>query len=174
MTTTTTNTLTRETVQTATMAQLVAYYNERAGASIRKFETRAKGIERCLKYIELDASPMAKMTMSLTTGRLAVKKGSAAPKADAPKTKQSVKSKPAPVAKKPVAKTGARAMFAETDIIRVVHKGANPKRGTAAERYELYRDGMTVAAYIAAGGQRRDVVWDSAHKGWIRVEPARA
>jgi len=36
----------------------------------------------------------------------------------------------------------------------------NPKRGTAAARYELYKNGMTVGKYIELGGQLRDVTWD--------------
>jgi len=45
----------------------------------------------------------------------------------------------------------------------------NPKRGTAAERYNLYKNGMTVGKYIELGGQLRDVTWD-AKKGWISAE----
>ncbi|MBW4091922.1 MAG: hypothetical protein HIU82_12570 [Proteobacteria bacterium] len=50
---------------------------------------------------------------------------------------------------------------------------ANPKRtGSAAHgRFALYETGMTVAAFIAAGGQRIDVAYDAAH-GFIRVDPA--
>ena len=75
-------------------------------------------------------------------------------------------------AAKPKAPTGGRASFGVDDVITVVHKGENPKRGTAAERYDLYKSGMTVAAYIAAGGQRRDVVWDQ-KMGWITVRAAK-
>lgn len=45
----------------------------------------------------------------------------------------------------------------------------NPKRGTAAERYNLYKNGMTVGKYIELGGQLRDVTWD-AKQGWISAE----
>ena len=45
----------------------------------------------------------------------------------------------------------------------------NPKRGTAAERYNLYKNGMTVGKYIELGGQLRDVTWDAKH-GWISAE----
>ena len=44
----------------------------------------------------------------------------------------------------------------------------NPKRGGAAERFKLYKSGMTVAEYIAAGGKVQDVAWDS-KKGYIKV-----
>jgi hypothetical protein len=46
----------------------------------------------------------------------------------------------------------------------------NPKRNNtlARERYELYRVGMTVAEYIAAGGRSGDVNHDIA-EGYIAV-----
>ena len=48
---------------------------------------------------------------------------------------------------------------------------ANPKRpGSAAHRrFALYRTGMTVAAFVAAGGQRIDVAYDAGH-GFIRLD----
>ena len=45
----------------------------------------------------------------------------------------------------------------------------NPKRGTAAARYALYKNGMTVGKYIELGGQLRDVTWD-VKQGWISAE----
>lgn len=47
----------------------------------------------------------------------------------------------------------------------------NPKReGTAAHaRFNLYKTGMTVEAFLAAGGTRADVNHDSSH-GFIRLE----
>lgn len=45
----------------------------------------------------------------------------------------------------------------------------NPKRGTAAERYNLYKNNMTVGKYIELGGQLRDVTWD-VKQGWISAE----
>lgn len=37
---------------------------------------------------------------------------------------------------------------------------SNPKRGASAKRFELYRNGMTVGQYVAAGGKRADIMWD--------------
>lgn len=51
--------------------------------------------------------------------------------------------------------------------IKVLVKG-NPKRGTAAQRYDLYKNGMTIGEYINKGGQLRDVIWD-AKQGWIEL-----
>ena len=48
----------------------------------------------------------------------------------------------------------------------------NPKReGTAAHaRFALYRDGMTVAEFIKAGGTRADLAWDSAaSRGLVKI-----
>ena len=45
---------------------------------------------------------------------------------------------------------------------------SNPKRGESAERFALYRDGMTVGEYLAAGGVSKDVNWDAA-RGYISV-----
>lgn len=49
----------------------------------------------------------------------------------------------------------------------------NPKRpnSEAAERFDLYRTGMTVGEYIAAGGRQRDITWD-AKQGYIRLVDA--
>lgn len=50
---------------------------------------------------------------------------------------------------------------------RTIHNiQPNPKRaGTgAAERYAMYREGMTVAEYLSAGGIMRDIAWDARQK----------
>lgn len=45
----------------------------------------------------------------------------------------------------------------------------NPKKGTAAVRFDLYKNGMTVGKYIELGGQLRDCAWDS-KVGFISVK----
>lgn len=47
---------------------------------------------------------------------------------------------------------------------------ANPKRpgSKSHARFALYVDGMTVEAFLAAGGKRADLAWDAAH-GYIAV-----
>jgi hypothetical protein len=42
----------------------------------------------------------------------------------------------------------------------------NPKRGTAAKRFALYRDNMTIKEALDAGVKAEDISWD-AKKGWI-------
>jgi hypothetical protein len=90
-------------------------------------------------------------------------------KAEKPKAKVAAAKPKASKPKATNATPRGKALFTEDGVITVKHKGENPKRGTAAERFELYRSGMTVAAYILSGGQRRDVVWDQ-HQGWISVK----
>lgn len=58
--------------------------------------------------------------------------------------------------------------IAGTAKIKILVK-ENPKRGGAADRYALYKNGMTVDEYIAAGGKRADVNWDVA-QGFIEVK----
>lgn len=164
MTTTLTTASSKIDVSAASMSELVAFYNATTGKSIKKFETRAKGVERCLALlVEPKPAPSA-------MGQIA----KSVIKADATtapaKRPLAPKAQPKPAAKKPAAAPvgRGRAHFSEAGVITILHKGENPKRGTAAERYDLYRSGMTVAAYIAAGGQRRDVVWDQ-KMGWIKV-----
>lgn len=45
----------------------------------------------------------------------------------------------------------------------------NPKRGESAERYSLYKSGMTVGKYLELGGYSKDIGWDVAH-GFISAE----
>ncbi len=45
----------------------------------------------------------------------------------------------------------------------------NPKRGASAVRFAIYKNGMTVEAFLAAGGTRADLRWDTAH-GFIAVK----
>ena len=66
-----------------------------------------------------------------------------------------------------------RAKVDNTAVITVLVEG-NPKKRTAAARFEKYKTGMTVQEYIdAIGGDVtlgvNDVLWDSG-KGWIKWE----
>lgn len=186
-------------VQSASMAELVAFYNAVSGKpAIKKFETRAKGVERCLPLLKPEGAPAPTGVNPETAPKAVVK---AVAKAEHSSRKAARKPGPVTVtspmgaivkavtakpkkapAKKPAAKkttkpkarratsNGERAAPLSGDAkITLVHKGENPKRAAAAERFGLYRTGMTVDAYIAAGGQRRDVVWD-AKQGWITVK----
>lgn len=92
------------------------------------------------------------------------------------KRKPALKEASAPAAKNAAKKTSASAKkaapveteggrrgrqpnIAGTAKIKVLVK-ENPKRAKAAERFDLYKNGMTVDEYIAAGGTRADINWD--------------
>ena len=106
----------------------------------------------------------------------AAKKPAAKPEAAAKKTaptktaaKPEVKkAAPAKKAEAAAAKKPGRAPAFTDDMKIKVLVGENPKRGSAAERFALYKNGMTVAAYLDAGGKRPDISWDS-KQGWIQV-----
>lgn len=67
--------------------------------------------------------------------------------------------------------TGAKTKYPDNWVI-TVNAQENPKRADAARRFALYKTGMTVGEYIAAGGLRTDINWDSNPKnGWISVNP---
>lgn len=55
-------------------------------------------------------------------------------------------------------------------IIRILAT-ENPKRpgSESYTRFALYQDGMTVQAFLDAGGRRADLVWDT-EKGFISLE----
>lgn len=196
-------------VAAAAMSELVKFYNDLTGKSIKKFETRAVGVARCVALLkdvpppQRDAAEQAAVrsvarktpehvkaarrsgpgvVIAKTPDGAEVRKvvrGRAPTAMDqmvatvaakpAEKRRAPTKVAAAPAKKTPTKKpSGSAPRISEDSVITILHKGENPKRGTAAERYALYRTGMTVAAYIAAGGQRRDVLWDS-KCGWIKV-----
>jgi hypothetical protein len=78
-----------------------------------------------------------------------------------------------PVAKKTAAKAeagtrGRKPAIADTAKIKLLVK-ENPKRGTAAERFSLYKNGMTVGDALEAGMKRADINWDVG-QGFIEVK----
>lgn len=71
----------------------------------------------------------------------------------------------APAAKKPGA-----AKHAASAALTWSSKAPAVKRGAAAIRYAAYHGAVTVAAYLAAGGTRADLAWDSApSRGFITI-----
>lgn len=58
----------------------------------------------------------------------------------------------------------------EERVITVMAAGNPKKVGSAArERFALYKTGMTVGQFLAAGGSRADIRWDSSH-GFIKID----
>lgn len=80
-------------------------------------------------------------------------------------TPAETKAAPAKATKKsapvPTEKTGPgrKSAFGDSMKITLIAK-ENPKRAKAAERFALYKTGMTIGDYIAAGGTMADVRWD--------------
>lgn len=84
-------------------------------------------------------------------------KKAAAVEAKAAPAKSTKKSAPAPVEK---AGPGRKSAFNDSMKITVLVK-ENPKRAKAAERFALYKNGLTIADYVTAGGTLADVRWDT-------------
>lgn len=87
-------------------------------------------------------------------------------KAEAKASKSSSKAGKAP--KKEA--TGRPPLFQDGQKIKLLVK-ENPKReGTGAyERFAIYKNGMTVAQYLAAGGKRSSLKYDTEH-GFIEIK----
>ena len=100
------------------------------------------------------------------------------PPAKRPAAKKVAEAKPAakkaaPAKKKAAAKEegagrGRAPNISDDAKIKLLVK-ENPKRAAAAERFDLYKNGMTVAEYLKAGGKRADVNWD-VKQGFIEVK----
>lgn len=67
--------------------------------------------------------------------------------------------------KKTTSRPGRKPEYSDNDLIATV-VDENPKKvGSAAhERFSLYKKGMKVGEYLAAGGNRADLAWDVEHK----------
>ncbi len=76
--------------------------------------------------------------------------------------------------KKAKKETKPRAAFDPEAKITLLVK-ENPKRSgsNAHAVYALYRDGMTVSDFIAAGGSYSDLKWDMKHKS-VKIEEPQA
>jgi len=92
-------------------------------------------------------------------------KASAKSKLSAPATKAEVDATKKLFEGSPKAAKEPKAAKVDERKISVI-VAENPKRPGSASRarFSLYKTGMTVDAYIAAGGYAADVSWDSAHK----------
>lgn len=116
-------------------------------------------------------TPKKEPEMSKTTAP--AKQAAPAKKAPPPSAKkaEAAAKKAAPAKKAAATEAGTRGRKPTIDgsaKITVIAK-ENPKRAAAAERFALYKNGMTVDAYIEAGGTRADVNWD-VKSGFISVK----
>lgn len=128
---------------------LVDVFKALTGESVKKFESRAVGVKRLLKALEERATPV-------------------------PEPEPEPIDNPKEVKKMSDVTNGTRARRNDADVIRVT-VDKNPKRegSEAHDRFALYRDGMTLAEYVAAGGRRSDLAYDTKH-GFVTVEKADA
>jgi len=68
-----------------------------------------------------------------------------------------------------VATIHPREVLVDSRIIRVLATECPKRAGTkSADLWRLYRDGQTVAAYLASGGTRAALQWDQ-ERGFIRI-----
>jgi len=117
---------------------------ERQGASARAKELLA----------DLDPARIPEGEVEMAAAKKSPKP--VAKKAAPVEAKKSTK-KAVPVAEK--SGPGRKSAFSDDMKITVVAK-ENPKRAKAAERFALYKNGMTVGEYVRAGGTMADVRWD--------------
>jgi hypothetical protein len=129
-------------VAAATMAELVEFYNATTGKSIKKFETRTKGAERCVALLKDEPNPLAKAAEVLAAGKVTLTE----PKSPARRLKLNLSATGPVLKSEPAAKKGAkaapkpatsggvkgRAHFSVDGVITIVHKGENPKRAAAS------------------------------------------
>ena len=132
-------------VSEGTLREIHQHYAESAGATA-----------------EARASLSAYTTPSQKEPDMAAKPKTEAPKAEKPKATPKTP-KPAEASRQ-----GRKGAFEPSMKITVLVEG-NPKRGTAAARFDLYAKNNTVEKYLAAGGQIADLRWDS-KQNFIKVE----
>lgn len=70
------------------------------------------------------------------------------------------------------APVSAREATVDTRLIRILAESCPKRPGTKAhDLWQLYRDGMTVAQFLAAGGTRAALMWDQ-ERAFIRLADA--
>jgi hypothetical protein len=130
---------------------LVAIYNALAKSKIGRFESRTIGIRRLLGVLPQVAQEFPQATNQ---------------------TKENTKmSDVANVTETETSTKSARQPKIRDDQKIYVLAEKNPKRvgSKAYDYFEAYQDGMTVEEYLANGGDRGNLNWDSTH-GIVRVE----
>ena len=87
------------------------------------------------------------------------------------KAKKAKKAGKAPEKKYVARPMGRPSASAPLDGVIKVLTAKNPKRATSAagQRFDLYKPGMTVEKFLAAGGLRADISWDL-KMGFIEVQ----
>lgn len=132
---------------------VLALFNRESGKTLPRFRTKQIGIDRLnivLGYAE-----------KKRRAKKAEKFDPPAPKAEKPKKKAKRKAGQSKV----TARLNGRSKIASGATISLC-VDVNPKRhkSKARERFDLYKNGMTVEQFVAAGGLLEDVRWDLKHE----------
>lgn len=165
-----------ETISVKTLADL---YNLLAETPVKKFADRPTAIKRLNALLEKHAYEVFEVDgeydvrpieapVDIHAASNALIAGAVA---NNPELAAIVK---APVQKNKGGKRGPAPEFADDMIINVLV--ANPKRANTAswDRFAMYKDGMTVGDFLAAGGRRADLSWDSdENRKYISITPAK-
>lgn len=189
-------------LETATNAQLVAAFNAAiADHSLdvkptKKFSSAAGGRARILRLAETYGLDVANVNGELALVQPDQEQQPAdqevPPAPEVPLAEQIEQAAAARIAAASAKKTAKKAKktggrrgpapeYADDDVITLnvaydkkTRTYANPKKpgSKAHARFALYSDGMTVGAFLAAGGTREDLRWDSKH-GHITTYTAR-
>lgn len=166
-------------------AQLQRVYNRTADevkAPKATFKTTAEALRRTRKMLKLvgnDTGRVADPGPATKPSDTEPREPTATPKKPATKAKTSGTKKPATKAK--AGTRTKRVTYARDDKIKVLVT-ENPKKRAAAERFNLYKTGMTVKGYIDAVTKAgtgnsteaeqqalRDIAWD-VKQGFISIE----
>lgn len=132
-----------------TLAELIEVHNQIAERPIKKFASKAKGAAKVEKLLEEQGKELLRSFPNDPNDNTreihVVVSQTAEPATDTPKRR------------------GPKPTYSDGAKITVLV--ANPKRdgSKAQKRFDLYRSGMTVAEFLAAGGVRGDLVWDVEH-----------
>jgi len=141
---------------------------------IHRSYAEASGATAKARAVLAGTQPTSREESSMATKKPAAPKAEkkpAAPKAEKKPAAPKAEKKPAAPKKEAPSKVegrGRNSAFAPEMKITILAE-SNPKRAKAAERFALYKNGMTVAKYLELGGLLADVRWD-AKQGFIKVE----
>lgn len=167
--------------------ELVTSYNNMAAMAallgipakpVKRFADSETGRQRCerlrLEVRDASATQPDVVPEQLRQDTLAIQQAAmeeARPHQPEEESEMAAAKKAAPKTKTPKAEGAVRG-FPEDAVIKILAK-ENPRRGAAAERFELYKDGMTVKQYTAKIGSRAEALvhlrWD-VNKGHISVK----
>lgn len=170
-----------------TGSQLVTTFNNLAAMAalyglpakpVKRFADSETGRQRCerlrLEVRDASATQPDVVPEQLRQDTLAIQQAAmeeARPHQPEEESEMAAAKKAAPKTRTPKAEGAVRG-FPDHAVIKILAK-ENPRRGAAAERFELYKDGMTVKQYTAKIGSRAEALvhlrWD-VNKGHISLK----